>query len=170
MNRNTRKPVANARRRPTPTLPLSPVSVPYRERKWIEIEPRKLSHSCFEVPKFMIRSLRHDDSVHREEDGAVRFDDLAALFKPSFSAISNWPIQAWMSFLAKGRGQKKRFQYSLNPHSSEHFLYFRAIQGLSGGTLAYPTVQNNVLLRDDFASTSTTSRTLTTCTPSSSVD
>ena len=39
----------------------------------------------------------------------------------------------------------------MNPNSSEHFLYFRAIQGHSGGTLVDPTLQNNVLLPDDFA-------------------
>ena len=39
----------------------------------------------------------------------------------------------------------------MNPNSSEHFLYFRAIQGHSGGTLVDPTLPNNVLLPDDFA-------------------
>ena len=28
----------------------------------------------------MIRLLRHDDTAHREDDGAVRVDDLAELF------------------------------------------------------------------------------------------
>ena len=51
----------------------------------------------------------------------------------------------------KGGGPKKRFQFCLNPHSSKHFLYFRAIQGHSGGTLVGPTLQDNVLLPDDFA-------------------
>ena len=49
--------------------------------------------------------LRHDDSVHREEDGVVRFDDLAELFKSRFAATSHWSIEAWISFLAKERGQ-----------------------------------------------------------------
>ena len=68
-----------------------------------------------------------------------------------FPGTSHWSIQAWISFLAKGGGQKKRFQYCLNPNSSEHFLYFRAIQGHSGGTLVIFTLQDNVLLKDDFA-------------------
>ena len=33
-------------------------------------------------------------------------------------------------FLANGGGPKKRFQYWLNPNSSKHFLYFRAIQDI----------------------------------------
>ena len=53
--------------------------------------------------------------------------------------------------LAKGGGPKKRFQYCLNPNSSKHFLYFRAIQGHSGGTLVDTALQDNVLLPHDFA-------------------
>ena len=36
--------------------------------------------------------------------------------------------EAWITFLAKGGGPKKRFQQYLKPNSSTHFLYFRAIQ------------------------------------------
>ena len=98
----------------------------------------------------MIRLLRHDDIVHRQDDGAVRFDDLAELFKSRFAGTSYWPSQAWISFLAKGGEQKKRFQYCLNPNSSEHLLYFRAIQGHSGCNLVDPALQDNVLLPEDF--------------------
>ena len=73
---------------------------------------------------FMIRLLRHDDTVHREEDGAVRFDELADKFKAKFDGTSQWSIEAWITFLAEGGEQKKRFQYCLNPHSSNQFLYF----------------------------------------------
>ena len=99
----------------------------------------------------MIRSLRHNESVPREEDGAVRFDDLAERFKSRFAATSHWPIQAWISFVAKGGGQKKRFQYCLHPNYSQHFLHFRAIQGHPGGALVDPTLQDNLLLPDNFA-------------------
>ena len=60
-NRCTGKPVAKAKPRPTPTLTLSPVSIPYREPKWIDVQPWKFSERCFEVSKFMIRLLRHDE-------------------------------------------------------------------------------------------------------------
>ena len=149
--RSTGQPVAKARPRPTPTLTLSSVSILYNERKWIDIGPGIFNQGCFGVSKLMIRLLRHDESIHQEEDGAVRFDDVASIFRSEFDGTSHWSIRAWISFLAKGGGQKKRFQYCLNPNSSEHFLYFRAIQGHSGGTLVDPTLQNNVLLPDDFA-------------------
>ena len=71
-------------------------------------------------------------------------------FKPKFDDTSQWSVHAWITFLAKGGGQKKRFQYCLNPNSSKHFLYFRAIHGLSGGNLVDPALQDNVLLPEDF--------------------
>ena len=149
--RDTGKLDAKAGPRPTLTLTLSLVSIPYRERKWIDIEPGKFSQRCFEVSKVMIRLLRHDDSVHREEDGAVRFDDLAELFRSRFAATSHWSSQPRISFLEKGEGQKKRFQYCLNPHSSEHFLVFPSNPRTFRCTLVDPTFQDNVLLPDDFA-------------------
>ena len=86
-----------------------------------------------------------------KKNGAVRCDDLASIFRSEFDGTSHWSIRAWISFLAKGGGQKKRFQYCLSPNSSEHVLCFRAIQGHSGGNLVDPTLQDNVLLPYDFA-------------------
>ena len=40
-------------------------------------------------------------------------------FKAKFDGTSQWPIDEWISFLAKGGGPKKRFQYCLNPYSSK---------------------------------------------------
>ena len=59
--------VAKAQSRPKPTLTLSLVSIPYRERKWIDVEPGKFSQGCFVVSKFLIRLLRHDVAGHRED-------------------------------------------------------------------------------------------------------
>ena len=40
----------------------------------------------------------------------------------------------------------------MDPNSPDTFLYFQAIQGHSGGTHGdHPTLQDNVLLPDDFA-------------------
>ena len=148
--RSTGHLVAKARPQPTPTLTLSLVSIPYYERGWIDIEPGIFNHGCFGVSKLMIRLLRNDEPVHREEDGAVRCDDLS-IFRSEFDGTSHWSIRAWISIVEKGGGQRKRFQYCLNPNSSEHFLYFRAIQGHSGGTLVDPILRDSVLLPDDFA-------------------
>ena len=42
-------------------------------------------------------------------------------------------------------------QCYLNPDSSKHWLYFRAIHGHSGGNLVDPALQDNVLMPEDFA-------------------
>ena len=70
--------------------------------------------------------------------------------KAKFDGTSQWPINDWTTRLAKGGGPKKRFQYCLNLCSSKHFLYFRAIQGHSGGNLVDPALQDTVLLPEDF--------------------
>ena len=85
-----REPVARARPRPTPTLTLTAVSIFYRERKWIDIEPGAPAKVVLKCQIFMIRLLRHDESVHREDDGAVRFDDLAELLKSGYAGTSHW--------------------------------------------------------------------------------
>ena len=103
--------------------------------------------NSFSVSKAMIRLLRHGQSAHREEDGAVRvrFDDILKEFKKKFDGALQWSIGDWTSTL-----KKKRFQYCLNPNSSQHFLYFRAIQGHSGGDAFDPELQDNVLISEDF--------------------
>ena len=135
---------------------------PSRDRKWMDVELGKSSQGCFEVSKFLIRSLRHDDTVHQEDGGAVRFDDLAELFKWRFAGTSQWSIEDWISFLAKGGGPKKRFQCCFEPYFfQKHFLYFRAIQGHSGGILVDSTLQDSALLPNDFVD-----YMLMTCSPS----
>ena len=45
---------------------------------------------------------------------------------------------------------KKRFQYCVNPKSSNQFLYLRAIHGHSGENAIDPLLHYNTLLPDDF--------------------
>ena len=149
-HRVTGKLVAKARPQLKPAMTLSPISIPIRERKWTDINPEKFHEDCFAVSKAMIRLLRHDSSIPREDDRALRFVDLMEEFKAKFDGTSQWPVNAWITFLAEGTGPKKRFQYCLNPNSSKHFLYFRAIQGHSGRNLVEPTLPDNVLLPDVF--------------------
>ena len=98
----------------------------------------------------MVRLLRHDDSVNREEDGAVRFEDLASICRSKNEFTSHWSSQTWLSFLRKRGGPKHRFQYCFNPASPEHFLCIRAIPGHSGGALVDSALQDNELLPDNF--------------------
>ena len=63
-----------------------------------------------------------------------------------FTSSSHRSIRTWLSFVQRGGGIKKRFQYCVDPSSLETFLYLRAIEGHSGGTHINPTLQDNVLL------------------------
>ena len=79
------------------------------------------------------------------------FDDILEEFKKKkFDGALQWPINDWVSILAKGGGPKKRFQYCSTPKSSRHFLYFRAHQGYSGGDAIDPELRDNVLLPQGF--------------------
>ena len=129
---------------------MSLVSILIRKRKWIVIDTQPFDHSCFAVSKVMIRLLRHDASVPREDDGSVRFDDLMKVFEAKFDGSSQRPCNDWITYLAKGGGQKKRFLFCLNTHSSKLFLHFKTIQGHYGNNLVDPTLQDNVLLPEDF--------------------
>ena len=118
---------------------------------------------CFQVSKFITRLLRHSQKVHREDDGAVHYDQVideckkkqydyteywSVERKKEFVNAPHWPIEKWISVLAKG-GPKKRFQYCLNPSYLHQFLYLRAIPGNSGSTI-FLAVQDNVLLPEGF--------------------
>ena len=87
----------------------------------------------------MTRLLRHDQTIARETDGAVKFDDMIEELKKKkkFDGALQWSIEDWISILARGGGQKKRIQCCLNLDSSGHILCFRAIQGHSGGNAIY---------------------------------
>ena len=103
------------------------------------------------MSKAITRLLRHDQSVPRGSDGAILYSDsIEECRKQKFDDASQWPLEDWISTLAKGGGAKKRFQYCVNPNSSDQFLYLRAIQGHSGDNAVDPELQTNVLLPKGF--------------------
>ena len=51
--------------------------------------------------------------------------------------------------MARGEGNKKRFQYCSDPAGQE-ILYLRALQGDSGRNLIDPSFQDNVLIPNGF--------------------
>ena len=118
--------------------------------KWIDIETQR-SHDqkCYQTSKAMTRLQRHDQTVPREIDGAVPFDDVLEECRKKFDGASQWSLEDWISTLARGGGAEKRFQ-CWNPNFPNQFLYFRAIQGHSGDPAIDPELQDNVLLPEGF--------------------
>ena len=64
--------------------------------------------------------------------------------------LRNGHLENGYQLWQKGGGAKKRFQYCVNPNSSNQFLYLRAIQGHSGDNAIDPSLQDNALLPKGF--------------------
>ena len=78
---------------------LSTTTLLHYLRVWIDVEPGPHDKSCFAVSKKMIKLLRHDPSVFREENGAVEFRILASLLRSEITSSSHESIRTWLSFL-----------------------------------------------------------------------
>ena len=144
--------VTQARPQLKPAVTLSSVSISVRDRKWIDIETQR-SHDqkCYRVSKAMTRLLRRDQTVPREIDGAVLFDDvLEECRKKKFDGAAQWSFNDWISMLAKGGGAKKKFHCCLNPYFTSLFLCLRQNHGHSGDNAIDPEMQDNVLLPEGF--------------------
>ena len=92
----------------------------------------------------MINLLRHNQTLQREEDGAIEFCKTKFQLRGHHSQIHNWSDDRWKACLAEGGGSKRRYQYC-----SDHLgtiVYLGALQGHSGNRLINPTLQDNVLI------------------------
>ena len=117
------------------------------ERKWIDIEPGAQFDQAYPVTKRLNTLLRHGDLL-REEDGAIEFwrkNDL----RNKFECSQCWLDDVWKSKVARGGSNKIRFQYCVDP-SRQEILYFRDLQGHSRRNPIDPTLQDNVLILNNF--------------------
>ena len=48
-------------------------TIPLSERVWIDIEPSKQDLESYDLSKKVIHLLRHNQTLQREEDGAIEF-------------------------------------------------------------------------------------------------
>ena len=159
------KPAAKSRPILKPSSTSGWDSTPMEQRQWIDIETQESKDSyCLQVSKFITRLLRHSKQVRREEDGGVhhyqvieelqeqvirRYRILVRRNGAAIALAPHWSLEKWISVLARGGGQKKRFQCCLNLNYSQKFQYLRAIQGHSGSTIN-PALQDSVLLPEGF--------------------
>ena len=123
-------------------------TVPIRERIWIDIEPGAQSDQAYPVAKRLSTLLRHGD-LPREEDGAIEFWRLKDYLRNEFEHSQYWSDEMWMSRIAGGGGNKKRFQYCTDS-SGQEILYLRPLQGDSGRNPSDPLLQDNVLIPNNF--------------------
>ena len=122
-----------------------PSIIPMNERKWIDIEPSEQSLSAYEVSKKVVNLLRHNQTLQREDDGAIEFYKTKFYLRNHHSQIQFWSDDRWKACLAAGGGSKRRYQYCSD--DSGTILHLRALQGQSGHNLIDPTLQDNVVIQ-----------------------
>ena len=119
-------------------------TIPIHERRWIDIEPSKQNLASYDLSKKVINLLRHNQTLQREEDGAIEFCKIKFHLRNHHSQIHNWSDDRWKACLAAGGGSKRRYQYCSD--NSGTILYLRALQGHSGNNLIDPVLQDNVVI------------------------
>ena len=122
--------------------------VPTEERSWTEIEPENYSSIAYPVSKQLSTLLRRGH-LPREDDGAIEFWRLKEYLRNDLVQSQQWSDEKWKSTMAEGGGNKNRFQYCNDP-SGQKNSYLRALQGHSGRNPIDPSLQDNVVIPNDF--------------------
>ena len=99
---------------------------PICERSWTDIEPETYSPIAYPVSKQLSTLLRHGH-LPREEDGAIEFGRLKDYLRNEFEHSQHGSDEMWESKMARGGGNKKRFQHRTDP-SGQEILHLRALQ------------------------------------------
>ena len=118
------------------------------ERAWIDIEPGHQVDQAYPVAK-RINTLLRPGELPREEDGAIEFWRLKDGLPYKFKYSKYWFNDVWMCKMEGGGGNYKRFQYCTVP-SGQEILELRALQGHSGCKPIDPTLQDNLLIPNNF--------------------
>ena len=71
------------------------------------------------------------------------------IFGTDLSTLNIGLMKCGRAKMQRGGCNKKRFQYCTDP-SGQEILYLRALQGHSGRNLVDPSLQDNVLIPNDF--------------------
>ena len=133
---------SKAKAKPQPRVLVgTTATIPMHERRWIDIEPSEQNLASYDLSKKVINLLRHNQTLQREDDGAIEFYKIKFYLRNHHSQIQVWSDDRWKACLAAGGGSKRRYQYCSD---SERILYLRALQGHSGNNLIDPTLQDNV--------------------------
>ena len=118
------------------------------KRFWTDIEPGTYSNIAFPESKRLTTLLRHGQ-LPREEDGAIEFWRLKDDLRNKFGYSQYWSDDVWKSKMAGGGGNKKIFQYCTDS-SGQEIPYLRALQGHARRNPIDPSLQDNVLIPDNF--------------------
>ena len=118
---------SKAKAKPQPKVLVgTTATIPIHERRWIDIEPSKQNLALYDLSKKVINLLRHNQTLQREEDGAIEFKRIKFYLRNHHSQIHNWSDDRWKACLAAGGGSKRRYQYCSD--NSGTIIYLRALQ------------------------------------------
>ena len=135
---------SKAKAKPQPRESTGTTTIPLSERVWIDIEPSKQDLESHNLSKKIINLLRHNQKLHREQDGAIQFYKIKFPIRDYSLSTQNWSDNRWLACLAAGGGPKRRYQYCSDFLGS--IIYLRALQGHSGDSLIDLALQDNVLI------------------------
>ena len=134
---------SKAKAKPQPRESSGTTTIPFSERIWIDIVPSKQDFDSHNLSKKVINLLRHNQQVHREQDGAVQFYKIKFYLRDYSLSTQNWSDNRWLACLAAGGGPKRRYQYCSDSVGS--IIYLRALQGHSGDSIIDLAMQDHVL-------------------------
>ena len=73
---------SKAKAKPQPRVLVgTTATIPMHERRWIDIEPSEQTLASYDLSKKVINLLRHNQTLQREDDGAIEFYKSNSLFE-----------------------------------------------------------------------------------------
>ena len=141
-----------------PTVTLTPVSIPVREREWIDIETQRSQRSTHVF--WSVKS--HYQTVPRGSDGAIQYNVIIEEYrkKKKFDGASQWSLEDWISILAKGGGGAKKKSILLESRLFQFNSYtFEQSKDIQEKMLLILSCKTKYCYRKELPSTSTTSGT-----------
>ena len=135
---------SKAKAKPQPRESSGTTTISFNERIWVDIVPSKQDFDSYNLSKKVINLLRHNQKLHREQDGAVQFYKIKFHLRDYSLPIQNWSDNRWLACLAAGGGPKRRYQYCSDSLGS--IIYLRALQGHSGDSIIDLAMQDHVLI------------------------
>ena len=88
-------------------------TIPMHERRWIDIEPSQQNLASYDLSKKVIILRRHNQTLQREQDGAIEFYKIKFYLRNHHSQVQHWSDDRWKACLAAGGGSKEGISIAL---------------------------------------------------------
>ena len=121
---------SKAKAKPQPRESTGTTTIPLSERVWIDIEPSKQDLESHKLSKKVINLLRHNQKLHREQDGAVQFYKIKFHLRDYSLPIQNWSDNRWLACWLQAEDQNEDISIALITwHQSFISVLFKDILG-----------------------------------------